>query len=44
MSYRYTWQLPKNRTWTYDGQLSMVRNEGRWEVRWTDDRPAPETR
>jgi Penicillin binding protein transpeptidase domain/NTF2-like N-terminal transpeptidase domain len=33
--YRYTWHLPKNRTWTYDGQLNMVRNEGRWEVRWT---------
>ena len=35
VGYRYTWHLPKNRTWTYDGRLSMVRNEGRWEVRWT---------
>ncbi len=35
VSYRYTWHLPKNRTWTYDGQLNMVRNEGQWEVRWT---------
>ena len=35
VSYRYTWHLPKNRTWSYDGQLSMVRNEGNWEVRWT---------
>ncbi len=35
VGYRYTWHLPKNRTWTYDGQLSMVRNEGKWEVRWT---------
>ena len=35
VAYRYTWHLPKNRTWTYDGQLNMVRNEGRWEVRWT---------
>jgi hypothetical protein len=35
VGYRYTWHLPKNRTWTYDGQLSMVRNEGRWEIRWT---------
>src|SRR5690349_16534047 len=35
VSYRYTWHLPKNRTWTYDGQLSMARNEGHWEVRWT---------
>src|SRR6185312_14438611 len=35
VSYRYTWHLPKSRTWTYDGQLNMVRNEGQWEVRWT---------
>ena len=35
VSYRYTWQLPKQREWTYAGQLKMVRNEGRWQVRWT---------
>ena len=35
VAYRYTWHLPKSRTWTYDGQLNMVRNEGNWEVRWT---------
>jgi hypothetical protein len=35
VNYRYTWRLPKNRTWTYDGRLSMVREEGRWQVRWT---------
>ncbi len=35
VAYRYTWHLPKHRTWTYDGQLNMVRNEGNWEVRWT---------
>jgi hypothetical protein len=35
ISYRYTWHLPKNRTWTYDGRLNMVRDEGRWEVRWS---------
>jgi beta-lactamase class D len=35
ISYRYTWQLPKKRVWTYDGQLNMVREEGRWEVRWS---------
>jgi hypothetical protein len=35
VAYRYTWYLPKNRTWTYDGQLKMARNEGRWQVRWT---------
>jgi hypothetical protein len=34
ITYRYTWHLPKDRTWTYDGQLNMVRDEGRWEVRW----------
>ncbi|AGB22765.1 cell division protein FtsI/penicillin-binding protein 2 [Mycobacterium sp. JS623] len=35
IAYRYTWHLPKNRTWTYDGQLNMVREEGKWEVRWS---------
>src|SRR5258705_4398082 len=35
VTYRYTWHLPKNRTWIYDGQLNMVREEGRWEVRWS---------
>lgn len=35
VKYRYTWHLPKNRTWSYDGQLNMIRDEGRWEVRWS---------
>jgi cell division protein FtsI/penicillin-binding protein 2 len=35
VTYRYTWHLPKKRTWTYDGRLNMVRDEGRWEVRWS---------
>jgi cell division protein FtsI/penicillin-binding protein 2 len=35
ITYRYTWHLPKDRTWTYDGQLNMVRDEGRWEVRFS---------
>lgn len=35
VAYRYTWKLPKNRSWAYDGQLKMVRNEGHWTVRWT---------
>ncbi|MCV7279551.1 penicillin-binding transpeptidase domain-containing protein [Mycolicibacterium flavescens] len=35
ITYRYTWHLPKGRTWTYDGQMNMVRDEGRWEVRWS---------
>ena len=34
VSYRFTWHLPKNRTWTYDGQLKMARDEGHWQVRW----------
>ncbi|MGC2347470.1 MAG: penicillin-binding transpeptidase domain-containing protein, partial [Mycobacterium sp.] len=34
VSYRYTWHLPKNRTWTYDGQLKMARYEGHWQIRW----------
>src|ERR1700736_2167761 len=35
ITYRYTWHLPKNRTWTYEGRLAMIRQEGRWEIRWT---------
>ncbi|HZE16468.1 MAG TPA: penicillin-binding transpeptidase domain-containing protein, partial [Mycobacterium sp.] len=35
VAYRYTWRLPKKRTWTYDGQLKMARYEGRWQVRWS---------
>jgi hypothetical protein len=34
VDFRFTWHLPKNRSWTYDGQLKMARDEGRWEVRW----------
>ena len=35
VTYRYTWHLPKNRSWTYGGQLNMIRDEGKWEVRWS---------
>lgn len=35
VGYTYTWQLPRDRVWTYDGQLSMGRSEGEWVVRWT---------
>ena len=35
VNYRYTWHLPKDRTWSYEGILNMVREEGRWEVRWS---------
>ncbi|SOJ54412.1 Penicillin-binding protein PbpB [Mycobacterium simulans] len=34
VAYRFTWHLPKNRTWSYDGQLKMARDEDGWEVRW----------
>lgn len=34
VSYRFTWHLPKGRTWSYDGQLKMARDEGRWQIRW----------
>ncbi|MCW1957924.1 MAG: penicillin-binding transpeptidase domain-containing protein [Mycobacterium sp.] len=35
VNYRFTWQLPKSRTWTYDGVLNMIRDEGTWRVRWS---------
>jgi Penicillin binding protein transpeptidase domain/NTF2-like N-terminal transpeptidase domain len=35
VKFRYTWHLPKARTWTYDGELNMVRDEGQWQVRWS---------
>lgn len=35
VAYRYTWHLPKDRTWAYEGQLKMARDEGRWLVRWS---------
>ncbi|MBF6173850.1 penicillin-binding transpeptidase domain-containing protein [Nocardia blacklockiae] len=35
VDYTYRWQLPKNRVWTYTGQLQMGRSDGRWQVRWT---------
>ena len=44
IAYRYTWHLPKDRSWTYDGQLNMVRDEGRWEVRWSATGLAPQPR
>lgn len=34
VNYRYTWHLPKDRTWTYSGQLNMIRQDGHWQVRW----------
>ena len=35
VNYRFTWQLPKKRTWTYEGVLNLIRDEGTWRVRWT---------
>lgn len=35
VNYRFTWELPKNRTWVYDGLLNMIRDEGAWHVRWS---------
>lgn len=35
VNYRFTWELPKKRTWTYNGVLNLVRDEGTWRVRWT---------
>lgn len=34
VNYRFTWQLPKNRSWTYDGVLNLIRDEGGWRIRW----------
>ena len=34
VDYTYTWHLPKDRTWTYDGALQMGRRGGDWVVRW----------
>lgn len=35
VDYTYSWHLPKDRVWTYKGQLQMGRAQGRWTVRWT---------
>ncbi len=34
VNYRFAWELPKNRSWSYDGVLNMIRDEGTWRVRW----------
>ncbi|MBY6434940.1 penicillin-binding transpeptidase domain-containing protein [Rhodococcoides kroppenstedtii] len=34
VDYTYTWHLPRDRTWTYDGSLRMGRRGGDWVVRW----------
>ncbi|WP_063041771.1 penicillin-binding transpeptidase domain-containing protein [Nocardia grenadensis] len=35
VDYTYEWRLPGSRTWTYAGQLPMVRTGGAWTVRWS---------
>ncbi|MET8800168.1 penicillin-binding transpeptidase domain-containing protein [Nocardia sp. NPDC004568] len=35
VDYTYEWRLPGGRTWTYAGQLPMVRSGGSWTVRWS---------
>lgn len=35
IKFRYSWHLPKDRVWTYDGELNMIREEGNWQVRWS---------
>lgn len=35
VGYTYEWTLPKNRVWTYSGELQMGRTGGSWQVRWT---------
>ncbi|MGZ8179949.1 penicillin-binding transpeptidase domain-containing protein [Williamsia sp. SKLECPSW1] len=32
---RWSWQLPRAQTWTYDGRLDMSRTDSGWRVRWT---------
>ncbi|MFE3225026.1 penicillin-binding transpeptidase domain-containing protein [Nocardia sp. NPDC059228] len=35
VDYTYEWHLPKDRVWTYQGQLQMGRANGQWQVRWS---------
>lgn len=35
VNYRFTWELPRNRSWTYDGVLNLIRDEGSWRIRWS---------
>ncbi len=42
VDYTYRWRLPRDRVWTYTGQLQMGRSEGRWQVRWTASNLHPE--
>ncbi|MFE3290915.1 penicillin-binding transpeptidase domain-containing protein [Rhodococcus sp. NPDC059234] len=35
VGYTYEWHLPKDRVWTYSGDLQMGRRNGDWAVRWS---------
>ncbi|MFE4501878.1 penicillin-binding transpeptidase domain-containing protein [Rhodococcus sp. NPDC056743] len=35
VGYTYVWHLPKERVWTYDGEMQMGRKDGGWSVRWS---------
>lgn len=35
VDYTYEWRLAGGRSWTYSGQLPMVRTGGSWTVRWS---------
>ncbi|MGW5074123.1 penicillin-binding transpeptidase domain-containing protein [Rhodococcus sp. NPDC004095] len=35
VGYTYEWHLPKERVWTYSGDLQMGRKDGDWAVRWS---------
>lgn len=41
IDYSYEWRLPKDRVWSYQGELQMGRSEGRWRVRWTSSNIHP---
>lgn len=41
VDYSYEWRMPKDRVWSYTGQLQMGRSEGRWMVRWTSSNIHP---
>ncbi|MBO0852243.1 MAG: penicillin-binding transpeptidase domain-containing protein, partial [Nocardia sp.] len=35
VDYSYQWTLPKNRIWSYSGQLQLGRSGNGWKVRWS---------
>ncbi|GAA1901959.1 penicillin-binding transpeptidase domain-containing protein [Williamsia serinedens] len=32
---KWSWALPRDQTWSYDGRLDMARSDSGWRVRWT---------